>query len=132
MRLLLLMIIFLVPIVCSASDEIKCNQAGTQAELNVCAKDEYDQADRELNHTYQLLVKEATADKLFVSRLKLAQRAWIAYRDAELDAYFACAEPDVRICFGSMYPLLYFSRKTALTHERSNHLKQILKHGRGD
>jgi len=132
MPLLFVAILLLIPVVCSATGDIKCNLSGTQIELNACAKDDFAQADKELNDAYRAVVKMFADDKLFISRLKLAQKSWIQYRDADLDAYFACSDPDIRICFGSMFPLSYFSRKTAFTRERTNHLNQIIKHGRGE
>lgn len=115
----------------SYADDVKCNEAGGQLELNACARDDFEKADKELNRTYQALIKKEADDPLFIHKLRVAQKAWIVFRDADLEAYFACSESDVRICFGSMYPMLFLSRKAALTHERTKHLKQILKEGRG-
>jgi len=131
-RTLLIALLLILPTASYATDDIKCNEAGGQLELNACARDDFAKADKDLNKTYQALIKKETADTLFISKLRLAQKAWLAFRDADLEAYFACSESDIRICFGSMYPMLYFSRKAALTRERTKHLQQILTDGRGD
>ena len=50
-------------------------------------------------------------------------------RDAELDAMFACADEDVRICWGSMFDLLYSNAKRDLTRERTQYLQRYIDHG---
>jgi len=130
--IVLLILFALVPLASWAGDEIRCNKGGNQLELNACASDDFAKADKELNQTYQSLIKKEADDPLFISRLRLAQKAWLAFRDADLDARFACAEDDARICWGSMYPMSFVSRKAELTRERTKHLKQILKDGRGE
>jgi uncharacterized protein YecT (DUF1311 family) len=119
-----------VPISSWANDDIKCNHDGNQLELNACARDDFTKADDELNQTYQALVKKEGTDKLFINKLRLAQKAWLSFRDADLEARFACAEDKVGICWGSMYPMLFLFRKAELTRERTKHLQQILKDGR--
>jgi len=133
----MLRVIFLVftaftPITSWANDEIKCNDSGGQLEINACARDDFNKADRELNRTYQALINKEANDKLFISKLRLAQKAWLSFRDADLEARFACAENDVRLCWGSMYPMSFFFRKAELTRERTKHLQQLLKDGRGE
>ena len=103
-----------------------------QLELNACASGDFAKSDKELNQTYQSLVKKEADDPLFICKLRLAQKAWLAFRDADLDARFACSEYDARICCGSMYPMSFLSRKAELTRERTKHLKQILEDGRGE
>lgn len=129
---ILMILIALVVTTASANDEIKCNLDGNQLELNACARDDFAKADSELNKTYQALIKKEADNKLFISKLRLAQKAWLAFRDAELDTRFACAESDVRICWGSMYPMLFLSRKAELTRERNKQLLQMLKDGPGE
>lgn len=111
--------------------DVVCNPGGTQAEMNACARDEFEQADKTLNQTYQALLKKEAGDALFIRKIRIAQKAWLAFRDAELEAYFACAEKDVRICWGSMYPLSYLSRKAELTRARTQQLKTLIEQGRG-
>jgi uncharacterized protein YecT (DUF1311 family) len=131
-RQILMILIALAVTTVSANDEIRCNPDGNQIELNACARDDFSKADSELNKTYQALIKKEADDKLFISKLRLAQKAWLAFRDAELDARFACAESDVRVCWGSMYPMLFLSRKAELTRERNKQLLQMLKDGPGE
>jgi uncharacterized protein YecT (DUF1311 family) len=131
LRAVFLILLTLVPVASRGDDEIRCNHAGNQLELNACASDDFAKADKELNKTYQSLIKKEGDDRLFISKLRSAQKAWLAFLDADLEARFVCAEEDVKFCWGSMYPLSYLSRKAELTRERTRHLQQILKEGRG-
>lgn len=112
-----------------AEQPIKCNTNGNQLELNTCAADDFKRADKELNETYQALIKKEVKYQVFISKLRAAQRAWVAFRDAELDAAFACEKADARICWGSMYPMRFSAYKTTLTQERTKRLKQLLQEG---
>jgi uncharacterized protein YecT (DUF1311 family) len=60
-----------------------CSDANTQAEMNICAGNEYKTADAALNRVYQQLV--AMLDSAEKDQLKEAQAAWIKYRDADCD-----------------------------------------------
>lgn len=121
------------PIAALASEDvIRCNPAGTQSEMNICAKKEFAQADKELNDAYKSLIKKESDDALFIGKLKVAQNAWLKFRDAEIEARFSCPETDVQICWGTMYYMLMLSRKAALTRERTAHLRQILNDGLGE
>jgi uncharacterized protein YecT (DUF1311 family) len=126
LRICFLALGMLLSITSHATDGIKCNPNGNQLEMNVCASEDFAKADKELNSTYQSLLQKEKNNPLFIRKLRLAQKAWLAFRDADLEAAFACAEPDVRICWGSMYPMSFLIRKTELTQERTMHLKQML------
>ncbi|MGZ3158804.1 MAG: lysozyme inhibitor LprI family protein [Burkholderiaceae bacterium] len=132
LRSVFLTLLMLMPLASLATDEIKCNSSGNQLELNACASDGLVKADKELNLTYLSLLKKESDDQIFISKLRLAQKAWLAFRDAELEAIFACSDVNVRICWGSMYPMSYAYRKAELTRERTKQLQKILKDGRGE
>ena len=84
-----------------------CNPAGNQAELNQCALEDYQAADNQLNKTWKKLMAKFTADKTATSKFKAAQKAWIVFRDAEIEAMFACDNKEMN-CWGSMEPLLRY------------------------
>ena len=84
-------------------------RANTQMELNQCAANEYKAADRDLNAYYSKLEK--------TNELVAAERAWIAYRDAE------CAYQAKAVEGGSMAPMIYSSCLADLTKQR---LKQLI------
>lgn len=72
--------------------EINCADAGTTVELNFCADKDYQAADKALNAAYANAVDyirtrgddEKPYDTAsFEEAMRNAQRAWIAYRDAD-------------------------------------------------
>jgi uncharacterized protein YecT (DUF1311 family) len=108
--------------------QVSCNEAGTQQELTACAVEDFKQADRELNEVYSALIKESNHPAI-VKKLRAAQRAWIAFRDAEMEATFAC-DPAEAPCWGSMLPMSMAAYKAKLTRERTARLRQLLEQGR--
>jgi uncharacterized protein YecT (DUF1311 family) len=85
-----------------------------------CAKYEYDLADAELNRVYGQLVSKM-ADAGETESLKKAQRAWIAFRDAQCDfeAYLNQG--------GTIYGLVVTGCQTDQTKKRTAELRQIIK-----
>jgi len=81
----------------------------TQMEMNQCAANEYRSADKDLNAFYSKLEKS--------KELVSAERAWVAYRDAE------CAYQVKAVEGGSMAPLVQASCLADLTKQR---LKQLM------
>src|SRR6266508_3163657 len=90
--------------------------AQTQAAMNAQARAEFEQADAELNKTYQAVLKKLP-DAESKQKLKEAQRAWIASRDAEATR----AADEVR--GGSMAPTLRYETMTELTRQRIKQLE---------
>ncbi len=112
-----------------AKDKIKCNPGGAQLEMNACAYDRFVKADKELNQTYKALLQKEDNNKIFIQKLRVAQKAWLAFRDAELEAMYACEEADSRNCWGSMHPMCYSSYKEKLTQDRTKRLKELFEQG---
>lgn len=108
---------------------LECNTSGNQMEMNQCALDDFNVADKQLNTVWKALIKENKDNAAYIKQLRVAQRAWIGFRDAEVAAMFACEDENMRICWGSMYPLLYHGVMTELTEQRTKRLKMYLKHG---
>lgn len=93
-------------------------QAQTQFEINQEEEKNYEKADAELNRVYAKLIKKL--DKEGVAKLKKAQRAWIAYRDAEMEFAGDSARG------GSMQPMLYSGTGAHLTKDRIKDLNSHL------
>lgn len=93
--------------------------AQSQQEMNQQAAADAAKADKELNQVYKEVLA-AQVDEEAVKLLKAAQKAWLAFRDAEARH----AEDDAR--GGSMAPLLYYGRLCQLTEERTKQLKEKL------
>ena len=77
-----------------------CANAKTELDLNNCYCNQYHQADAELNSTYQQLISASKENPVFIEKLKAAQRAWIAFRDAQLVAIYPETD-DPRAKYGS-------------------------------
>jgi len=95
-----------------------CESPQTQAEMNVCAAQELGRADARLNVVYQKLMKTLDAGRRV--KLRAAQRAWLAYRDAQCDFEASASEG------GTMQPLELSSCKSDVTKERIAQLQQEL------
>lgn len=95
-------------------------------EMGACARDEFNAADKKLNQVYQRLLAAGAKEPRFIANLRTAQKAWIKFRDASLDARFACEDQDHRICWGSMIQLDWPAYKTTLTRERTEQLNKLL------
>jgi uncharacterized protein YecT (DUF1311 family) len=92
--------------------------AQTQSEMNAEAAADFKKADAKLNAVYKKVKASLGEDGL--ENLKVAQRAWIAYRDAEAVLEAAPNEG------GSIYPLIFASVKTRMTEARTEELQAII------
>lgn len=109
-----------------ASDQAQSclDNADTQAAINHCLQLEHESADQELNRVYQsILLKHADSPK-FLQKLKLAQRAWIQWRDAELAAIFP--ESAEAGFYGSSFSACQSTHSDILTRQRTQQLRQWL------
>jgi uncharacterized protein YecT (DUF1311 family) len=103
-----------------------CNdKAKTQSEMNTCASDEAARADVELNETYRKLLAQAGNQEDSVSKIKAAERAWIAYRDAYIDAMYPAKNKQAE--YGSMFPMEATLLRAKLTQQQILALKELLK-----
>ena len=104
----------------------ECDSATTRSDMNQCAGRQFQAADKQLNNLYQQinlrLNDQPQAKKLLVS----AQRAWVAFRDAECEFSSSGVEG------GSVHPLVYSNCTTALTKARVENFKTYLKCQEGD
>jgi uncharacterized protein YecT (DUF1311 family) len=125
MKQLTIIITLLIPVLIQAS-AIKCKEDGTQIEMNQCAYEDFQEADKALNTAYKNLRAKHKANKLYINNLKTSQRLWIKFRDTELALIFTCEDENKRICFGSMYPLLYNAAKAEITRQRTQTLQRYL------
>jgi uncharacterized protein YecT (DUF1311 family) len=123
-------VLFLAAGSAQAQDETKCNPDGNTAEMAACAYDDYDAEDAKLNKVYAKYLKKMQSmdadmgnseGDTAVGRLKTAQRAWIAFRDAE------CPLESVDNMGGSIERILGPSCMAALTKERTAQLQSQLK-----
>jgi len=95
--------------------------AQTQVQMNETARAEYQRADAELNKTYNEVLQQHRTDAVFLSKLRRAQRAWLTFREAEVEAVFPAANPSHE--YGSIYPVCRFRLLKTLSEERLSQLK---------
>jgi uncharacterized protein YecT (DUF1311 family) len=94
----------------------------TQSEMNAEACGKYKKADAELNRVYQKIMRDYAGDKNFIQKMKIAQRAWIAFRDAHLDSLYP--ESDSQYHYGSVNPMCRCMELESLTQYRINLLRE--------
>ena len=108
-------------------------KATTQSDMTTCATEGSKKADAELNLVYGQLLRKYAAHKNFVRKLKLAEEAWIKFRDAHMESlYYSESEEGQLRAEGSVYPMCKAMELTRLTIERTNALKRILNPQEGD
>jgi uncharacterized protein YecT (DUF1311 family) len=93
----------------------------TQLEMNQKADNEYKKADKELNSIYNKILKDYKVDTKFITKLKVAQNAWIKFRDAEMNALFP--EDNKSVEYGSVFSMCWNNALTDLTKQRIKKLK---------
>jgi uncharacterized protein YecT (DUF1311 family) len=98
-------------------------QSQTQSEMNEQSFDSYKKVDTELNDVYKKILDKYKSDTLFIKNLKISQRIWISFRDAELNMKFPDYGP---YWYGSMHPMCVAGYLEELTKDRIKTLKKWL------
>ncbi len=75
----------------------------------------------QLDSTYQQIIEKYQKDTLFIQKLEKSQNAWLAYRDAQLNARFP--KENKREEYGSVYPMCAENILIDLTKERIEELQ---------
>lgn len=110
-----------------AQEEPNCAEPVTQRVMNACADIEYDKADKDLNAAYkQLRTKMSDWDKSAdeeskgaVDALVAAQRAWVAFRDAN------CEVAGFQARGGTMESMLISSCLADMSTKRAAELREL-------
>ncbi len=111
-------IVFLTLLFCS---QFGVAHAQSQMQMNEEAQQRYEVADQELNAVYGKVAAAHKVDALFSEKLKKAQRAWIAYRDAMLELRYPVAtHGDANLEYGSAYPLCVAEALSEITKQQTN------------
>ena len=96
-----------------------CEDAQTQADMNICFGNEYKKADAALNKVYQQLV--AMLDEDDKTQLKNAENAWLKYRDTN------CEFVADQYKGGSMRPMIAAICLADVTENRTKELRSQIK-----
>ncbi len=99
-----------------AKDASGCSDTDTQTGMSMCAASKAKQADAAMTTVYNSLRKRLGAQSPEGTRLRDAQRAWIAYRDAW------CAFQSMSVEGGSMYPAVFAGCLEKVTKEQTARL----------
>tara|TARA_R110002072_G_scaffold86774_6_gene195810 strand:+ start:10515 stop:10952 length:438 start_codon:yes stop_codon:yes gene_type:complete len=106
-----------------------CAEPLTQTAMNICAAQDFQRADAELNQVWRevrALAKSADAEPHddgqpgYWPTLLEAQRAWLAYRDAH------CRLVGYNARGGSLQPLLTANCRAELTRARTQSMRALL------
>ncbi len=123
-RLLVCFLMFSIPTVAQDhrkdSDDCYDNPNMTQTQLNQCAGRDLLRAESRLDG----LLKD-----LGISKDGPEQKAWKAYRDAQIEAIYP--QKDIET-YPSVYPMCYAILRTKLTEGRIRDLKALISPGEGD
>jgi uncharacterized protein YecT (DUF1311 family) len=111
----------------ASAQEVDCSNAVTQQDMNICQQQVWQESDERLNAVYAetvAILQERDAEFPLdgaseEDRLRAAQRAWVAFRDANCDA----AGYSMR--GGSAEPLLVFGCMHQMTEARIVELTQL-------
>jgi uncharacterized protein YecT (DUF1311 family) len=128
-----LMVAFLMTVIsfaCFAQDSAEyracSDKANTQSEMTACASDEAARVDAKLKTKYRALLARVTSQPEALAKIKAAERAWIAYRDAYIEATYPAE--DKAIEYGSIYPLDVNLLRAKLTRRQVAALEDMLLH----
>lgn len=94
----------------------KCDYSGNQAQMNICAIQDFQVSDKQLNSTYKQ--KMLTLSKTDKTKLRAEQRAWLKEQKPKCQK----AANDVAEG-GSMWPLQLYSCMQTSTLARNEELK---------
>jgi len=114
----------------AAAQDVDCDNPQTQTEMTICAGQDYQKADTELNAVWTKAIAIAReSDNLgdagdgrpgYEETLRKAERAWIAFRDANCDYEGFSARG------GSMEPMLVNQCLARLTRDRTRQLRDLI------
>jgi uncharacterized protein YecT (DUF1311 family) len=103
--------------------------ARTQAELNECGSSDAKKADDELDRTYRQLLKKVARDPVALQKIRAAQKAWVAFRDAQIAALYPSENKQQ---YGTVFPMCADLDLADLTRQRTKMLQEMLNSVEGD
>jgi uncharacterized protein YecT (DUF1311 family) len=92
--------------------------------MNACVSDEAARVNAKLNMTYRALLARVASQPEALAKIKAAQRAWIAYRDAYIEATYPAKDKATE--YGSIYPLEVILLRAKLTQRQLAALENML------
>jgi uncharacterized protein YecT (DUF1311 family) len=102
------------------------DNAGTQLGMDKCANQDAKSADAELNSVYTSLLTKAQREAGAIKKIKIAERAWIAYRNVYIDATYPASDKQAE--YGSAYSMEADLLYASLTRQHIVALRELEKH----
>jgi uncharacterized protein YecT (DUF1311 family) len=128
--LVAVLLMTIISFACFAQDSAEyraCSgKANTQSEMTACVSNETARVDAKLNTTYRALLAKVASQPEALAKIKAAQRAWIAYRDAYIEATYPAKNKATE--YGSIYPLEVALLRAKLTLRQLAALEDMLQH----
>jgi uncharacterized protein YecT (DUF1311 family) len=128
--LMLALLMTVISFACFAQDSAEyracSDKANTQSEMTACASDEAARVDAKLKTTYRALLARVTSQPEALAKITAAERAWIAYRDAYIEATYPAEDKATE--YGSIYPLDVNLLRAKLTRRQVAALEDMLLH----
>ncbi len=84
------------------------------------------ESDAKLNSTYRALLAKVESQPEALAKIKAAERAWVAYRDAYVEATYPAKDKTTE--YGSMYPLDVALLRAKLTQRQVAALEDMPQH----
>jgi uncharacterized protein YecT (DUF1311 family) len=100
-------------------------QANTQHDMNVCANEEAERVDDELNGVYKLLLSKVRGNPVAAAKIRAAQNAWLKYRDAYIDAMYPAKDKQAE--YGSIFPMEVDLLAAKLSRQEISALQDLLR-----
>jgi len=100
-----------------AQDPPKCD--GTTYDIGVCLSKIYQRSDGELNTVYKAALREYSDNKRHAQNLRMSERRWISYRDAQCKAEYDLVEG------GSGGPAAKLECLIKVTDQRTAELRDV-------
>lgn len=125
--LLTLMLACLGGVLCLAQtpDELDSCLADALSEraMNLCASEELRRVEAELNEVYEELLLRSVQDENAAGKIQAEREAWVAYRNAHLEAAFPAEDKQT---YGTLYLMDSILLKAELTRQQVMTLRALL------
>ncbi len=109
----------------SSGYDICTAKATSQMAMTTCAAEELMRAEHGLNIVYAKLIHAVVGRPDTLSKVRMAERAWIAYRDAYMEAMYPAMNKQAE--YGSIYPMEADLALADLTRKQTVALTYLLK-----
>lgn len=115
----------------SASPRPTCDRSSNQPNLDACAYEDLEDAEKEMEAVYQGIAEKYARNSLLLERLARAQQSWMKFREDDWKAQFACPEFNTQLCWGPQAFIKVNVRRMEQTKERTRSLRNLLENGPG-